>query len=230
MGRDRLEPLVVRVEDTETHTQADHAFRRSRERLGRNPSNDLVAPQPFVSAWHGLIEFDDRGVNYTDLGSTNGSVVDGRALGRGCQRRSARSEVLISSLKVTFMQAEAQSATRTPPRSQAGGRHRRFAEYGRSRSQPMQKLAPRAAHRPGLARALRRCVHQPLHVRDQAGRVRGGLEAGTSGSAGWWPAVVRRDGTRRSGCERTDCRRRPRRGAAAHPNIVAVRIGSCGGG
>ena len=96
------------MEDTEVHTQADHAFWRSPVRLGRNPSNDLVAPQAFVSAWHGLIEFDDRGVRYTDLGSTNGSVVDGRALApRSPAPICVGTEVLIGSLRVTFLRADA---------------------------------------------------------------------------------------------------------------------------
>jgi serine/threonine protein kinase len=46
-------------------------------RLGRSPRNDLPLQHPFASAWHGLLEFDGAGVRYTDLGSTNGSLLDG---------------------------------------------------------------------------------------------------------------------------------------------------------
>jgi hypothetical protein len=72
-----LEPLTVRVEDVESGTAVEHAFPRSPVRIGRSAHNDLCLPQRFVSAWHGLIEFDPRGVRYTDLGSTNGTLLNG---------------------------------------------------------------------------------------------------------------------------------------------------------
>ncbi len=73
----RLEPLTVRVEDVESGTAVEHAFPRSPVRIGRSAHNDLCLPQRFVSAWHGLIEFDTQGVRYTDLGSTNGTLLNG---------------------------------------------------------------------------------------------------------------------------------------------------------
>jgi hypothetical protein len=73
----RLEPLTVRVEDVESGIAVEHAFPRSPVRIGRSAHNDLCLPQRFVSAWHGLIEFDPQGVRYTDLGSTNGTLLNG---------------------------------------------------------------------------------------------------------------------------------------------------------
>jgi len=72
-----LEPLIVHVEDTESRTAAEHAFVRSPVRIGRSSRNDLCLPQRFVSAWHGRIDFDADGVRYTDLGSTNGTLLNG---------------------------------------------------------------------------------------------------------------------------------------------------------
>ena len=72
MGR-----FVVRVEDTETGAPIEQGFSKSPVRLGRNGRNDFVIASPFVSAWHGLIDFEAGGIQYTDLGSTNGSTLDG---------------------------------------------------------------------------------------------------------------------------------------------------------
>jgi type VI secretion system FHA domain protein len=46
--------------------------------VGRNPLNDLSLPYPFVSGWHAVIRFDDRIARFFDLGSTNGTLKDGR--------------------------------------------------------------------------------------------------------------------------------------------------------
>jgi hypothetical protein len=72
-----LEPLIVRVEDSEAHTAVERAFLRSPVRIGRSAHNDLCLPQRFVSAWHGRIDFDAQGARYTDLGSTNGTLLNG---------------------------------------------------------------------------------------------------------------------------------------------------------
>ena len=70
MGR-----FVVCVENTETRAKVEQAFSKSPVRLGRNGRNDLVIANPVVSAWHGLIDFGAGETRYTDLGSTNGSVL-----------------------------------------------------------------------------------------------------------------------------------------------------------
>ena len=46
-------------------------------RLGRNPLNDLALDYGFVSQWHGVIKFDRSEIVYVDLGSTNGTNLDG---------------------------------------------------------------------------------------------------------------------------------------------------------
>jgi pSer/pThr/pTyr-binding forkhead associated (FHA) protein len=44
-------------------------------RIGRQPDNDLVIDDELVSGYHGRIEHVGPGWRYTDLGSTNGSIV-----------------------------------------------------------------------------------------------------------------------------------------------------------
>ena len=75
-----MEPLVIRIEDTQRGTTTDYAFQHGPVRIGRNARNDLCLSARFVSGWHGLVEFDEAGIRYTDLSSTNGTLVDGSRL------------------------------------------------------------------------------------------------------------------------------------------------------
>jgi type VI secretion system protein ImpI len=77
-----MTPLFVVVEDIETHAATRHAFIKSPVRIGRSELNDLPLPLPFVSSWHAVVQFDERDVHYVDLGSTNGSSLDGVRLER----------------------------------------------------------------------------------------------------------------------------------------------------
>lgn len=71
-------PLHIRVENAETGTAKDFNVYGSPIHIGRSPENDVVLDVPFVSGRHALIRFDDRKIDYTDLGSSNGTLVDGR--------------------------------------------------------------------------------------------------------------------------------------------------------
>jgi pSer/pThr/pTyr-binding forkhead associated (FHA) protein/S1-C subfamily serine protease len=46
-------------------------------RLGRDPSNDIVIDNPHVSRFHGELRFGPSGWSYTDVGSAQGTFVDG---------------------------------------------------------------------------------------------------------------------------------------------------------
>ena len=48
--------------------------------IGRRPGNDIVLPDAFVSGQHAEIVCDDAGCRLTDLGSTNGTTVNGARL------------------------------------------------------------------------------------------------------------------------------------------------------
>ncbi|HET7752666.1 MAG TPA: FHA domain-containing serine/threonine-protein kinase [Anaeromyxobacteraceae bacterium] len=101
-------PLIVRVEDSDRRSVVEYAFTRSPVRIGRSPRNDLCLSQRFVSAWHGLVEFDDLGAMYTDLGSTNGTVLNGSPMEPGSTLPLDReAEVVIGSLRFTFPRQQA---------------------------------------------------------------------------------------------------------------------------
>lgn len=52
-------------------------FAHSPIRVGRNPLNDLVLEDPMVSQLHGVFRFGGGAVTYVDVGSSNGSLVNG---------------------------------------------------------------------------------------------------------------------------------------------------------
>lgn len=58
-------------------------FSTSPVRLGRNPMNDLPLLETYVSEWHGAIRFEGESIEFTDLGSTNGTMLDGQKLTPG---------------------------------------------------------------------------------------------------------------------------------------------------
>jgi type VI secretion system FHA domain protein len=78
-----VRPVRIRVEHREAGTATEHEFHSSPIRVGRNPLNDLSLPYPFVSGWHAVIRFDDRVARFFDLGSTNGTLKDGRRVAVG---------------------------------------------------------------------------------------------------------------------------------------------------
>lgn len=57
-------------------------FPNSPVRIGRNQLNDISIEDPFVSEWHGTIRFDGASIAYFDLGSTNGTLLDGKRLAK----------------------------------------------------------------------------------------------------------------------------------------------------
>jgi hypothetical protein len=73
-------PLLVRVHHAESGVHRDLGFRRSPVRIGRNHLNDLMLDEPFVSQWHGIVRFDDEGTRFIDVGSTNGTTLNGARL------------------------------------------------------------------------------------------------------------------------------------------------------
>jgi predicted component of type VI protein secretion system len=73
-------PLEITVRDPTSPEERKLTFSKSPVRIGRNQLNDIPLEDPFVSEWHGLIHFGGDGVDYYDLGSTNGSVLDGKRL------------------------------------------------------------------------------------------------------------------------------------------------------
>ena len=53
-------------------------LRPGMNRVGRNPANDIVIPDASVSSAHCEMHVSDLGIAFRDVGSTNGSFIDGR--------------------------------------------------------------------------------------------------------------------------------------------------------
>jgi pSer/pThr/pTyr-binding forkhead associated (FHA) protein len=102
-GEGVLEPLIVSVEDTNDHSRVEHTFTHSPVRIGRSGRNDLPLPRRFVSASHGVLEFSGNERRYTDLGSTNGTILNGaKLIPRVAVSLESGAELQIGSLRLTF--------------------------------------------------------------------------------------------------------------------------------
>jgi type VI secretion system protein ImpI len=96
-------PLVVRVLDEESGETEHFAFIRSPVRIGRGELNDLPLAKPFVSTWHGLVQFDDEGARYVDLRSKNKSYLEDVALEPNTPTDlPSGATIVIGTLRLTF--------------------------------------------------------------------------------------------------------------------------------
>jgi predicted component of type VI protein secretion system len=77
--------LELTVKISGTTADRTLTFAASPVRIGRNELNDIAIDDPFISQWHGLIRFGSEGITYADLGSTNGSIIEGRRLSKNTQ-------------------------------------------------------------------------------------------------------------------------------------------------
>jgi predicted component of type VI protein secretion system len=72
--------ITIKVKDPRSGRTHEHAFHQLPIRIGRNALNDLVIDDDFVSQWHGAIRSEDHRLTFMDLGSTNGSSLNGKRL------------------------------------------------------------------------------------------------------------------------------------------------------
>jgi predicted component of type VI protein secretion system len=72
--------IQVQLKDMRTGELKTLCFEQSPIRIGRNQLNNVAIDDHFVSEWHGIIRFDATGIYYFDLGSTNGTSLDGQRL------------------------------------------------------------------------------------------------------------------------------------------------------
>jgi len=101
-------PVIVRVENLETKSSSQHLFRRSPVHVGRNKLNELPLSAAFVSLWHGMLRFDEKGLEYMDLNSTNGTEVDGqRAKGNQFVPVNEQTDLRIGTLRLHLSRGEA---------------------------------------------------------------------------------------------------------------------------
>lgn len=102
--------LLVRVDNLENGSTRTHAFPRSPVRIGRNALNDLQLDFPFVSQWHGVVQFDDANTVFYDLGSTNGTTVQGQRVQTNEPVPVLRPDMdfVLGKLRLTFGRGHAQ--------------------------------------------------------------------------------------------------------------------------
>jgi type VI secretion system FHA domain protein len=113
-------PLVVRVDDLETQESQQYAFLKSPVRVGRSELNDLHLDRPYVSTWHGLVQFEGDKITYVDLGSTNGTVLDGARLEKNVPAEiGPHSELVIGGLRLHLALREAGDAPQAPRKATA---------------------------------------------------------------------------------------------------------------
>ncbi|MGE3628908.1 MAG: type VI secretion system-associated FHA domain protein [Sandaracinaceae bacterium] len=76
-------------------------------RIGRNQLNELALNEPFVSQWHAVVRFDEHKVRYVDLGSTNGTMMNGRRLARHIQVEvDPQTDLRIGPIQLAFARAQ----------------------------------------------------------------------------------------------------------------------------
>lgn len=133
----RVLPLLIQVANKETGAQIEAGFKRSPVRIGRNALNDLAIDESFVSQWHGLVRFEGDATTYLDLGSTNGTELDGSRLEKNVEVEvGPETKLAIGPLRVTCVRMALRDDQILPRRASAfalGGTTRpakRIAEGG----------------------------------------------------------------------------------------------------
>jgi transcriptional regulator with GAF, ATPase, and Fis domain len=86
--------------------------------LGSHPSNDVVLDDPAVSRFHCEVKVTPRGAWLTDLGSSNGTTLDGVLIGSGCLR--AGSIIRLGRAALRFAPVETVAAVAVSPNIRFG--------------------------------------------------------------------------------------------------------------
>ncbi|HXI58013.1 MAG TPA: type VI secretion system-associated FHA domain protein [Polyangia bacterium] len=103
-------------------------FSQSPVRIGRNQLNDISLQDPFVSEWHGIIRFDQRNIAYFDLGSTNGTILEGKRLTKNVAMELSDTSLLqLGLLELTVARVETEPAPVAAPRRPQTGPHKTMA-------------------------------------------------------------------------------------------------------
>ncbi len=104
-------PLVIRVEDTTAKTSSQFVFASSPVHVGRNPLNELALTNRYVSQWHAIIRFDETATHFVDLGSTNGTELNGKLLAKGeAAAVDGSVDLRIGDLRLHFSRRQAEAS------------------------------------------------------------------------------------------------------------------------
>jgi hypothetical protein len=154
-------PIEVTVKDPTSTSQRTLTFSRSPVRIGRNQLNDIPLDDPFVSEWHGLIHFGGDSVDYYDLGSTNGTILDGKRLAKNVPAPlTERSRINLGRIELTVENRPSQTG---PRKTMAWG----HAEMSGPTPTPPPRAVPARPAGPRLAESLR--ASGPIGVSPDAG-------------------------------------------------------------
>lgn len=127
--------LEIRIKAPPSGPDRTLTFSKSPIRIGRNQLNDISLDNPFVSEWHGTIRFDERSVAYFDLGSTNGTLLDGQRLPKNVAAELSDTSCLMLGVLELFVSRRTQESEPVVPHPQtakpsASGPHHTLA-WGR---------------------------------------------------------------------------------------------------
>ena len=137
-------PLEITVRDPTSTSERKLAFTKSPVRIGRNQLNDIPLDDPFVSEWHGLIHFGGESVDYYDLGSTNGSVLDGKRLTKNVPAPlTERSRIHLGRIELTI--ANRREVHETGPRKTMAWGHAENADPAAGARHPTGRAGVRFA-------------------------------------------------------------------------------------
>lgn len=103
-----MPPLIIQIERTTEQMADTIAFQKSPVRIGRNALNDLQLDEPFVSQWHAVIRFNEGRTFYLDLGSTNRTLINGKAIERNVEVEiDPDTDIRIGTLRLHALRASA---------------------------------------------------------------------------------------------------------------------------
>ncbi|MCB9876736.1 MAG: FHA domain-containing protein [Planctomycetes bacterium] len=83
---------------------------KASNRVGRAENSDVLLPHESVSELHAEITFDGEQWSLQDMGSTNGTIVDGNHLRRTSQPLRRNSLIGVGALHVIFLCVDARTA------------------------------------------------------------------------------------------------------------------------
>jgi len=200
--------LEVRIKAPQGGVSRTLTFTKSPIRIGRNQLNDISLEDPFVSEWHGTIRFDDRSVAYFDLGSTNGTELDGKRLAKNvpCEL-TASSRLRLGLLELTIVPPLSETpAPESAPRQPKGSGLFQTLAWGQSA--------------PSLAAIEAKARERPMNVGGGSPGERTGPLGGTTGPL---PSVS--DPFREAANKRPEpADAEPRADAKAQVNVRAMKL------
>jgi len=140
--------IQILLRDPRSGTERKYEFDQSPVRIGRNPLNNIVLEGNFVSGWHGIIRFDNTGTFYFDLGSTNGTCLDGKKLPKNTAipvLQPTRFTIWMFELMVIPGQSAAQSVSQPPAIGTTAGGSRSTTEVYAAGAVPQTSSQPHSS-------------------------------------------------------------------------------------